>query len=204
MLTLTCLLEEQSARELLQNLLPRILPNEISIKYIVFQGKRDLKRDVEKKLRGWNTPNTVFLILLDQDRENCITLKKEIMQKAVNAGKAENTCVRIACRELESFYLGDLEALEKALKLTKLAKLQDKKEYRDPDNLGRKPSEALMKISKRKYSKVKSSRILGTILDIDEKNRSKSYKQLLLGVKKITNVSPSSGSLSESSHHLAY
>jgi len=39
---LVCLLEEPSAREMLKEILPKILPDEIDVKYLVFEGKQDL------------------------------------------------------------------------------------------------------------------------------------------------------------------
>ena len=42
-------LEERSAREMLKNLLPRILPDNVTIRYVVFEGKQDLEKQLEKK-----------------------------------------------------------------------------------------------------------------------------------------------------------
>ena len=43
--------------------------------------------------------------------------------------------MRIACAELESWFLGDHNALEKAFGLKGLAKRQSEAKFRDPDKL---------------------------------------------------------------------
>ncbi len=52
MSTLVCLLEEPSAREMLQGVLPRILPIGWDVRYTVFQGKQDMEKNLVIKLRG--------------------------------------------------------------------------------------------------------------------------------------------------------
>ena len=46
-----------------------------------------------------------------------------------------DTLIRIACHELEAWYLGDLAAVEQGLELKKLGKLQNQRKYRNPDNI---------------------------------------------------------------------
>ncbi len=58
MSTLVLLLEEPSARALLEGLLPRILSTKVEIIYLVFEGKQDLEKNVTRKLRGWRRPDT--------------------------------------------------------------------------------------------------------------------------------------------------
>jgi len=48
---LVVFLEEASAKAMLEGLLPRILPN-LPIRFVVFEGKQDLERQLEKRLRG--------------------------------------------------------------------------------------------------------------------------------------------------------
>ena len=67
MITLVFFLEEASAKAMLEGLLPRVLPNEVAPRYIVFEGKQDLEKQVEKRLRGWLAPNSRFVILRDRD-----------------------------------------------------------------------------------------------------------------------------------------
>ena len=52
MRTLVFFLEEPSAREMLKGLLPRFLPPDVESRFVVFEGKQDLEKQLEKKLRG--------------------------------------------------------------------------------------------------------------------------------------------------------
>jgi len=78
MRNLVCLLEEQSAQYMLEGILDRILPEGITVKYITFEGKQDLEKQLEKRLRYWKTPKTVFLVMMDQDSGNCLTIKQNL------------------------------------------------------------------------------------------------------------------------------
>ena len=71
---LAFLLEKQSAKEMLKGLLPRLLPPGVAVKYVVFEGKQDLKRQMTRRLRGW-PPETIFIFMCDQDSSYCQNLK---------------------------------------------------------------------------------------------------------------------------------
>ena len=62
-------LEEPSAREMLKNLLPRILPDNVTVRYVVFEGKQDLENQLARKLRRWRVPDTRFVVMRDKDQE---------------------------------------------------------------------------------------------------------------------------------------
>jgi hypothetical protein len=48
---------------MLQVVLPKILPSNYCLSQIIpFEGKSDLDKQIEKKLKNYNTPDTVFLI----------------------------------------------------------------------------------------------------------------------------------------------
>lgn len=116
MKTIVFFLEEPSAREMLAGILPRILPDDMQIRYIVFQGKQDLEKKLQAKLRGWMLPDSIFVVMRDQDSGDCKAIKNKLVGLCREAGK-DGVLVRVACRELESFYLGDLVAVEKGLGL---------------------------------------------------------------------------------------
>ncbi|MEZ5673517.1 MAG: DUF4276 family protein [Thiotrichaceae bacterium] len=177
------LLEEPSAREMLQGLLPRILSEEymVQVKYIVFQGKQDLEKNIARKLKHWNEPMPYFIILRDQDSGNCVYIKQALLEKCI--GKSE-VLVRIACRELESWYLGDLSAVEKGLQISGIAQQQQNKKYRSPDKLVN-AAEELEKLTKKSYQKVAGSREIGKYLSLQsETNYSHSFKVFLSGLRK--------------------
>ncbi len=174
MKNLVFFLEGPSEKEMLKGILPNILNSKIEITpyYIVFQGKQDLEKNLRKKLIGWNKPDSAFLVLRDQDAKIC-----------QESGKTK-TLVRIACRELESFYLGDLKAVKKGLNLSNLSSHQNSKKFRNPDSLGN-PSEELSKLTNNKYQKVSGSRDISPHLLLDGTNRSHSFGVLVEGIKKL-------------------
>ena len=132
MKNLVCFLEKQSAKVLLENIFSRILPNDIKCHYVVFEGKQDLEKQLLKRINGWQAPNSAFLIMRDQDSADCKVIKNRLLELCKQSNKA-NFLVRIACRELESFYFGDLEAVGKGLEIEGIASHRRKAKYRDSD-----------------------------------------------------------------------
>jgi len=115
MSTLVIFTEEMSAKVMLESLLPRLLPQAIHIQCVAFEGKQDLEKQLPIKLRGWRTPDTRFVILRDQDNRNCHDVKRGLKSICKVANRPD-VLVRIACRELKSWYFGDLAAVETGLK----------------------------------------------------------------------------------------
>lgn len=178
------LLEEASAKAMLESLLPRILHASITPRLIAFDGKQDLEKQVAKRIRFFRNPQARFLVLRDQDSfTDCKRLKATLLQLVDTTGKRTQSLVRIACHELETFYLGDLAAVEQALHISNLAGLQKKAKFRAPDHLAN-PSEELMKLTNNRYQKVLGSRAIGGKLDIDNK-RSISFAHLISGIQKM-------------------
>lgn len=134
MRTLLFLLEEPSARDLLEGLLPNLIQGRATPRYLVFEGKQDLERNVERKIRGWQQPDTKFVVLRDQDAGDCHVVKARL-SAFVPKECVEATTVRIACRELESWMLGDWSAVARAFDRPKLAEQDRKRTYRSPDSL---------------------------------------------------------------------
>lgn len=179
MMTLAFFLEELSAKEMLNGILPKILPENIQPRFVVFEGKQDLEKQLVRRLRLWRTPNTRFFVLRDQDSGDCRLIKSNLLEKCSEANKP-NTIVRIACHELESFYLGDLRAVDKGLKIGSLSKLQNKQKYREPDNLTN-PAQELKALTKNFYQKVSGSRAISKYLSLG-KNRSHSFNVLVTAI----------------------
>ncbi len=175
------LLEEISAKEFLKNFLHRHFRN-VDFKFLVFEGKSDLEKNIVRKLRGYNIPNAFFVILRDQDSAECRAVKRTLEEKCELAFKTK-VLIRIACREIESWYFGNLNIVEKALDITGLKELKNKRKYRNTDNII-KPSEELMKITNNRYQKVLGSMEIGLIMPV-EGNISKSFNVLLKGIDKI-------------------
>lgn len=178
-MTLVFLLEGQSEKEMIQGILPRLLPSEIHTKFIVFEGKSDLEKRLELKIKGWQTPDSYFVILRDQDSGDCKVIKQNLVVKCKKVGR-EDTLVRIACHELESWYLGDLEAVEKGLNI-KLQQSQTSAKFRVPDQLSN-AAEELEKITKNLYQKIGGSRDIAPYLNLTS-NTSTSFNIFIRGIQ---------------------
>lgn len=183
MSTLVFMLEEPSAREMLKSVLPRLVGDDVAIRYVVFEGKQDLGRQLQSKLQRWLTPDTRFIVMRDQDAAECHAVKQALVDKCVAAGRPD-ALVRVACHELESFYLGDLSAVESGLRLTGLARHQERRRWRQPDRLSN-AAEELGKLTGGIYQKLSGSRAIGPHLRIDGNNRSHSFNVLLDGIRQI-------------------
>ena len=178
---LVFLLEEPSAKEMLNGLLPR-LHKDIDYRCIVFEGKQDLEKNLVRKIRGYRVSDSRFIVLRDQDAADCMDVKNKLIGLCHEANR-NDAVVRIACRELESWYLGDLQAVEKGLGLSNIAKLQNKQKYRSPDLL-HSPSKELERLTNKKYQKISGSRAIGCHLDLNN-NCSNSFCIFIDGIKKL-------------------
>ncbi len=182
MKTLVFCLEEPSAKAMLEGILSRILPPDVKPFYVVFSGKQDLEKQLVKRLKGWLQPNTAFLIMRDQDSGDCKHIKQNLLNLAQQADKS-TVLVRIACHELESFYLGDLSAVEQGLGLKNLAKQQHSRKFRHPDQLAN-AAEELKKLTKGQYQKLLGSRAIAPHLSLED-NQSLSFNALINGIQKL-------------------
>jgi hypothetical protein len=181
---LVFLLEEESAKAMLESLLPRILDAEIKPRLLAFEGKQDLEKQMMGKMRGYINPRARFIVMRDQDAApDCRVVKDALLLRCAEAGRQDVALVRIACRELESFYLADLAAVETGLGIKGLAKQQGNAKFRSPDVL-QKPSKELLTLTKQRYQKVSCSRAIGQHLDVSNE-RSNSFKNLIAGIKRM-------------------
>jgi len=174
-------LEEPSAEEMLRGILPKLIPADVTPRFIVFEGKQDLERQLVKRLRGYRHPNALFVVMRDQDTQaNCKEIKRNL-QKLCNQAGRRNVLIRIACRELESFYLADLQAVERGLDLSRIASQQQTRKYRNPDQIDS-AKEELKKLTRSEYQQVAGSRAIAPHLDL-KNARSRSFHNLVLGIK---------------------
>ncbi|GAW85504.1 conserved hypothetical protein [Bathymodiolus platifrons methanotrophic gill symbiont] len=178
-------LEEPSAKEMLKSVLPKILPDTYIPIYVVFEGKQDLEKRLPGKLKAWKSHGAKFVVMRDQDSGCCFIIKSNLVNECRNSGKPD-ALVRIACHELESFYLGDLAAVAKSIGPNNLAEKQNRAKFRDPDKLSN-ASQELKRIAPN-YQKISGSRDISKYLDITN-NRSKSFNALISGVKRLVDES---------------
>ena len=98
-----CFLEEPSVEAALTNLLPKLLP-EADFQFIVFQGKRDLLQNLSSRLRGyanWLPEDWRIIVLVDEDRENCLELKRQLESASLSAGYPKIEAARQISQHME-------------------------------------------------------------------------------------------------------
>lgn len=180
----------------LQSILPRILPPTYRLGENCFirthEGKADLQKSIPRKVRAYrNYPQPVrLLIIQDQDSNDCRKLKAQL-NKLVRQETVElPLLVRIACRELENWYLGDLPAVEQLYPASKASVLQNKARYHSPDNLH--GSVEIARLTKRlhknakRFSKSDCARRIGRHMDLHN-NRSASFRCFVSGIERFCN-----------------
>lgn len=175
---LVILVEEQSMQELLYGLLPAVLPAGVDLLVIKHSGKSELRQSIPRKLAAWNMPDDRFIIIQDQDsQDDCKLLKSELA--SLCGDRADEVMVRIACRELESWYFGDLQAVSDAydIKLTKPAR---SRKFRDPDSI-RNPKNELMKLIPH-HQQINGARLIAKHMD-PGRNTSRSFQVLVRGIR---------------------
>jgi hypothetical protein len=173
------MLEEKSMQELLESLLPRLIPD-MDFICIPHEGKQDLEKSIPRKLRAWNKPDK-FIIIRDNDCGSCSKTKEKLLKLCKDANKPE-TMVRIVCQELEAWYLGDPSALARAYNNDKLNKLSDKSPYRDPDSILQ-PSQKIRELIP-EFQKISGARRMAPLLNID-KNTSRSFRITIEGIIRV-------------------
>lgn len=178
------LVEERSMAEVLKVLLPRILPASwvLDENYFIrpHEGKSDLKRSIPKKLKGFaqhKEQTTGFIIIQDQDSNDCRQLKQELVALC-KANQAPNIkfLVRIVCHELEAWYLGDMKAIQAVFPRFNPARHLKKSLFRLPDTC-QNPKTRLKDIVG-DYQQIATAQMIAPYIDI-EHNRSESFRQFV-------------------------
>lgn len=181
------LVEEPSMEAFLTGLLPRVLPEGFELSKNCFirphQGKSDLRKRLPNNVRAYrNYPQKVILIVVhDQDSNDCVKLKSELLKIISDHSPDLQHLVRIACRELENWYLGDLIAVERIYPNTKASKNRNKAKFRDPDQLN--GSEEMERFTK-EFTKMNGARRIGLLINVEE-NKSLSFRHFIQGVNKL-------------------
>lgn len=166
----------------LERLLPRVLPKDVSFLTVAHEGKTDLQNSIRRKLRAWNVPGDVFIIIQDQDSNNCKELKHRLVELCEESNINNQVyMVRIACHELESWYLGDFNALSDAYRKN-FSSISSKRKYQNPDNIAS-PKEELRKIIP-EYQQIDGANRIGSIIDFNN-NKSVSFGFLISGIEKL-------------------
>ncbi len=179
------LLEEPSMENVLIEILPKILPKGFVLNENYFlrphQGKSDLRKSIPNKVKAFSSSreDVKIVILHDQDSNDCIALKKQIRELCNQSGNCP-TLIRIVCKELEAWYLGDMKAIQKVYPKFKTDAHKGKAKFRDPDVCN--AADELQKIIP-DFQKGFASREIPKFMDIDN-NISDSFNQFREGLIK--------------------
>jgi hypothetical protein len=105
------LVEEKSSAVIIEHLSASLeLDRQVTI--LSHDGFGDLKNSIPRKLNAEHHELTRFIILCDADNTNCIERKRQLFDLVPHA-KRSRTIIRIACRELEAWYIAQPEALRR-------------------------------------------------------------------------------------------
>lgn len=178
------LLEEPSMKILLDGLLPRLFPGWTEgqqFQCIQHEGKSDLDRSIPRKLGAWRIPGDRFVIVRDNDNADCISLNARLQALCQANGRPE-TLVRLVCQELESWYVGDLQALAQAFENPKLNTPALRKRFAAPDDW-QKPSVEVKRLAPT-FQKGSGARAMAACLH-ETGNLSRSFQVFVAGVHHI-------------------
>ncbi len=180
--------EEPSLQAFVRILVSQLFPT-LNVQYKLYQGKQDFKKNIRNNIAilSKQYPHAKFMVVLDKDSHDCKTLKAWLKEECEQAGLNHTQfLIRIVCTELESWYLGDLEAISKAdFSFTQKISQKNKK-FRDPDRLANAKQE-LQKLLKQVYVPTEfACQVALQIANRTEANYSLSFQHFLSGIEKLS------------------
>ena len=192
------LLEEPSAEAALTAILPKILVDDVTFDFHVFEGKQDLLKKLPLRLKGyrrWLPPDWRVFVLIDADRQDCLQLKGQLEKAAREAGFLTKShpnsdgdfqiVNRLAVEELEAWFFGDVEALRKAYPNVSNT-FHNRAKYRDPDAITGGTWEALERLLERYHRDFLPKRVVAQNIAPHmepSRNRSRSFQVFVEGLE---------------------
>lgn len=132
----------------LHGLLPGLIGARATYRVFNYRSKQRLLRDLPGRLHVYARrlqaePQLRVVVLVDRDRDECADLKRRLedaareaglISKSQAAGATFNVLNRVVVSELESWLLGDVQALRACF--SRLPRTLDRRrEFRDPDSI---------------------------------------------------------------------
>ncbi|HUS76731.1 MAG TPA: DUF4276 family protein [Methanothrix sp.] len=199
------LVEELSAEAALLNIVPKILGTSASFEIHPYQCKDDLLSKLPRVMRAyakWLPDDWRIVVLVDEDRSDCDTLKERMEQAADAARLTTRTMAgssnrhirfqvlnRIAIEELEAWFFGDVPALN--LAYPKVPKtLGSRSKYHDPDSITGGTWESLERELKKVgyfsggLRKIEAAKTISAYME-PERNNSKSFQVFRDGLQEM-------------------
>ncbi|MFH7030108.1 MAG: DUF4276 family protein [Heteroscytonema crispum UTEX LB 1556] len=189
------LLEEYSAEITLNIIVPKIVGSNHTFTIHNFQNKDRLLKRLPERMQSYAKfvpDDWRIVILVDQDRNECDVLKKQLCDASSVVTKQKGNIVlhRIAIEELESWFMGDVPAIRVEYERIP-ASLSQKARFRNPDGIKGGTWEQLDQILK-KYGyetglqKIDFAQKVAPHMNI-ENNQSKSFQVFRDGLRAIIN-----------------
>ena len=187
-MTLHIFTEEASFEKFARHLFSRLIPD-VDVRIYPHQGKQDLERALQTTLPTISKrPGARILVTRDQDSDNCRTLKKRLLDLFVSQCFCTYK-IRIVCRELECWMLGDMEAIAKAYPRFKPEQYQHKADFRNVDLITDAPERLLRIIpelkSTKSLPKITFAIKVAPYMNMDA-NTSVSFKHFVTAVRQLT------------------
>lgn len=180
--------EEPSAKIVLDVILPKIIVENAFFQVHSHQGKQDLEHAIKTTIPSISKiPGARILVMRDQDNEDCKKVKKHLL-KIIKNKSVSPTLVRIVCRELEAWFLGDLKAVSQAYPRVKPQQYITKSDFRNVD-LIQNANEFLLAIipeykNRDSLPKLEVAESVAPYLDLAN-NSSSSFTHFISGVNKL-------------------
>jgi len=200
------LVEEPSMEAALGNLLPLVLSHDHPYQIHTFQGKQDLLKKLPSRLRAygaWLPQDSIIIVLVDRDREDCGDLKERLERTAATEGLVTRSSSsdgryrvlnRIVIEELEAWFFGDPDALRAAYPGVP-ANIERRSAYRDPDAIHGGTAEALCRVLRRAgyyasaYPKLEIARRVSQHMD-PNRSRSRSFQVFWTALEDLVTFGP--------------
>lgn len=191
----------------LENIVPKIMGEEVTFTVHDLRGKQNLINKLPNRLEGYlhilsHQPDWKIVVLIDEDRDNCIEIKDNLERIAEDCGlvtKSRNgnnfqVLNRIIVEELESWFFGDIDAIR--VRYPRVSgNLTNQRAYRNPDEIKGGTWEALERVlsnvgyyKKGFYPKTEVARNISPFLKPDN-NLSKSFQVFRDGLLKLKRIS---------------
>lgn len=170
-------------KALLRKILPKLAPDFRENEHwlvIEHEGKSDLEKSFPIKVQQWQEPGVRFVILRDNDGGDCSVLKARLLSRL--PANAPDCLIRIVCQELESWLIGDKDALEAAYPNATKHGFFKKLAKADPDTLNN-ASELAGQFTGTKAKTIRAEEI-ASHMD-PSRNRSTSFQVFCRGVDQL-------------------
>jgi hypothetical protein len=195
--------EEQSAEAALYNIIPKIIDtNEHSYQILTHNGRNDLIKKLPSKLKALletNQPDEKYIILVDRDSNDCKVIKNQLEEIAMDLGIGTKTSPkldgtfkvvnRIVIEELESWFIGDQQAVETAFPGIN-SNFFSQPKFKDPDAIKGGTCEVFERLLRRAgyyragLAKIDASRKVSEYMK-PQLNKSRSFQCFLEGIQSI-------------------